>query len=172
MGAINRGGTSLVGSAGGRRSAPKVTQNPSLPRVVGSPVKGRGPTVAKSSSISVPPPTRPLTILKGCIVYVDLISGFGDDSAKSFITDMLKDLGTRVLGSVGRTLTHIVYKNGLGGTLSRYRRLPDPKPLVVGIEWVIQSAKKGTHEDETPYIIDANDMNTTAMKVFCFVPAH
>ncbi|KAJ7863675.1 hypothetical protein B0H13DRAFT_1093058 [Mycena leptocephala] len=77
---------------------------------------------------------------------------------------MLKDLGARVLGSVGRTLTHIVYKNGLGATLSRYRRLPDPKPLVVGIEWVIQSAKKGTHEDETPYIIDANDMNTTAMK--------
>ncbi|KAJ7927349.1 hypothetical protein B0H13DRAFT_2312554 [Mycena leptocephala] len=99
-----------------------------------------------------------------CIVYVDVISEFGDDSAKLFIVDMLKNLGAKVLGSVGHTLTHIVYKNGLGRTLRGYRRLPGPKPLVVGMEWVIQSAKKGTHENETPYIIDTNDMNTATMK--------
>jgi hypothetical protein len=43
-----------------------------------------------------PTPIQPLTTLKGCVVYVDIISEFGDDSAKSFITDMLKNLGARV----------------------------------------------------------------------------
>jgi hypothetical protein len=43
-----------------------------------------------------PTPIQPLTILKGCIVFVDIISEVGDDSARSFITDMLKNLGARV----------------------------------------------------------------------------
>ncbi|KAJ7928476.1 hypothetical protein B0H13DRAFT_1597352 [Mycena leptocephala] len=111
-----------------------------------------------------PTPVQPLTILKGCIVFVDIISEVGDDSARSFITDMLKNLGARVLGSVGATCTHIVYKNGLRSTYNRYKALPDPKPHVVGMEWVVQSAEKRNHEDETPYLIDMDDMNTTAIK--------
>jgi hypothetical protein len=85
------------------------------------------------------PTIQPLTILKGCIVFVDIISDIGDDSARSFITDMLKSLGARVsflfhahcylcaerffqvLGSVGQTCTHIVYKNGLRSTYNRYK---------------------------------------------------
>ncbi|KAJ7188632.1 hypothetical protein C8R46DRAFT_878252, partial [Mycena filopes] len=110
-------------------------------------------------------PIQPLTILKGCIVFVDIISELGDDAARSFITDMLKNLGARVLGSVGQTCTHIVYKNGLRSTYTRYKALPDPKPHVVGMEWVVQSAEKRIHEDEAPYLIDMDDMNTTAMKV-------
>ncbi|KAJ7782763.1 hypothetical protein B0H16DRAFT_466655 [Mycena metata] len=109
-------------------------------------------------------PIQPLTILKGCIVFVDIISELGDDSARSFITDMLKNLGARVLGSVGQTCTHIVYKNGLRSTYTRYKALADPKPHVVGMEWVVQSAEKRIHEDETPYLIDMDDMNTTAIK--------
>ncbi|KAJ7039093.1 hypothetical protein C8F04DRAFT_1033774 [Mycena alexandri] len=109
-------------------------------------------------------PVQPLTILKGCIVFVDIISELGDDSARSFITDMLKNLGARVLGSVGQTCTHIVYKNGLRSTYTRYKALADPKPHVVGMEWVVQSAEKRIHEDETPYLIDMDDMNTTAIK--------
>ncbi|KAJ7076858.1 hypothetical protein B0H15DRAFT_790117 [Mycena belliarum] len=109
-------------------------------------------------------PIQPLTILKGCIVFVDIISDIGDDSARSFITEMLKNLGARVLGSVGQTCTHIVYKNGLRSTYNRYKALSEPKPLVVGMEWVVQSAEKRNHEDETPYLIDMDDMNTTATK--------
>ncbi|KAJ7668529.1 hypothetical protein DFH06DRAFT_982759 [Mycena polygramma] len=109
-------------------------------------------------------PIQPLTVLKGCIVFVDIISDIGDDSARSFITDMLKNLGARVLGSVGQTCTHIVYKNGLRSTYNRYKALPDPKPHVVGMEWVVQSAEKRAHEDEAPYLIDMDDMNTTAAK--------
>ena len=33
------------------------------------------------------------------------------------------------------------------------------------MEWVVQSAEKRNHEDETPYLIDMDDMNTTATKV-------
>ncbi|KAK7057512.1 BRCT domain-containing protein [Favolaschia claudopus] len=116
-------------------------------------------------SVSEPTPTiQPLTVLKGCIVFVDIISDVGDHSARSFITDMLKNLGARVLGSVGQTCTHIVYKNGLRSTYNRYKALADPKPHVVGMEWVVQSAEKRSHEDETPYLIDMDDMNTTAIK--------
>ncbi|KAJ7938866.1 hypothetical protein B0H13DRAFT_1560971, partial [Mycena leptocephala] len=105
-------------------------------------------------------------ILKGCVVYVDVISASGDASVKAFITEKLQDMGARVLNCVGHTLTHIVYKNGLGRTLNLYRRLPNPKPLVVGMEWVVQSEKIGTHVDETSYLIEMDDMNTTGTKVF------
>lgn len=33
------------------------------------------------------------------------------------------------------------------------------------MEWVVKSAEKRNHEDETPYLIDMDDMNTTAIKV-------
>ncbi|KAJ7502917.1 hypothetical protein B0H11DRAFT_1711639 [Mycena galericulata] len=110
-------------------------------------------------------PIQPLTVLKGCVVVVDIISEGRDHSAKFVITEMLKNLGARVLASVGQTCTHIVYKNGGRGTLNRYKALPDPKPHVVGMEWVVQSAEKRIHEDETPYLIDMDDMNTKATKV-------
>ncbi|KAJ7939738.1 hypothetical protein B0H13DRAFT_662583 [Mycena leptocephala] len=126
--------------------------------------------MAKTSSNSVAAftgtshSTRPSTILQGCVVYVDVISDSGDDSAKSFIADMLRDMGAKVLSRVGHTLTHIVYKNGLGRTWAHYQGLPDPKPLVVGMEWVFQSAEKCTHVDETLYLIELDDMNTTTKK--------
>ncbi|KAJ7879862.1 hypothetical protein B0H13DRAFT_1457707, partial [Mycena leptocephala] len=94
-----------------------------------------------------------------CPFYVDIVSESSDDSAKSLITDMLKNLGARVLGSVGQTLTHIVYKNGTPRTFNRYRVLPEPKPLVVGMEWVVRSAENRIHEEETPYLIHTDDMN-------------
>ncbi|KAJ7840651.1 hypothetical protein B0H13DRAFT_1556805, partial [Mycena leptocephala] len=72
----------------------------------------------------------------------------------------------QVLNSVRHTLIHIFYKNGLRRTLNQYRGLPDSKPLVVGMEWVIQSAEKRTHIDETPYLIEMDDMKTASRKVF------
>ncbi|KAJ7845552.1 hypothetical protein B0H14DRAFT_2774274 [Mycena olivaceomarginata] len=70
--------------------------------------------------------------------------GIWDDSAKLLIMDMLKQLGARVLGSVGQTLTHIVYKNGRPGTVAHYQ----PAPMRV----------------ETPYLIHIDDMTNTAVK--------
>ncbi|KAJ7730212.1 hypothetical protein B0H14DRAFT_2409633, partial [Mycena olivaceomarginata] len=91
------------------------------------------------------------------------------DSAKSLITDMLKNLGARVLSSVGQTLTHIVYKNGTPRTFNRYRALPEPKPLVVGMEWVVRSTENRTHEEEIAYLVDMDNMNTTTIKVLVFL---
>ncbi|KAJ7818918.1 hypothetical protein B0H14DRAFT_2837998 [Mycena olivaceomarginata] len=105
----------------------------------------------------------PLSILTGCTVYVDIVSESGD-SAKLLIMDMLKQLGARVLGSVGQTLTHIVYKNGRPGTVAHYQALPEPKPAVVGMEWVVRSAETGAHAVETPYLIHIDDMTNTAVK--------
>ncbi|KAJ7867340.1 hypothetical protein B0H14DRAFT_3441790 [Mycena olivaceomarginata] len=108
----------------------------------------------------------PLSILTGCTVYVDIVSESGDDSAKLLITDMLKQLGARVLGSVEQTLTHIVYKNGRPGTVAHYQALPEPKPAVVGMEWVVRSAETGAHAVETPYLIHIDDMTNTAVKTY------
>ncbi|KAJ7129028.1 hypothetical protein C8R43DRAFT_1134308 [Mycena crocata] len=127
-------------------------------------------SVDEDTPVSVTTPVQPLTVLKGCIVFVDVISGLGDNSASSFITEMLKNLGARVLGSVGNTCTHIVYKNGVRSTYTRYKALADPKPHVVGMEWVIQSAEKRIHEDETPYLIDMDDMNTTTKRRKSMLP--
>ncbi|KAJ7934815.1 hypothetical protein B0H13DRAFT_2481272 [Mycena leptocephala] len=145
---------------------------PPLSKVTGS--RSLGPDrIAKRSSSRVEAFTGtkvssrrilPSAILKGCVVYVDVISASGDASVKAFITEKLQDMGARVLNCVGHTLTYIVYKNGLGRTLNLYRRLPNPKPLVVGMEWVVQSEKIGTHVDETSYLIEIDDMNTTGTK--------
>ncbi|KAJ7809667.1 hypothetical protein B0H13DRAFT_2385114 [Mycena leptocephala] len=150
----------------------RCTKPPPLSKVTGS--RSLGPDrIAKRSSSRVEAFTGtkvssrripPSAILKGCVVYVDVISASGDASVKAFITEKLQDMGARVLNCVGHTLTHIVYKNGLGRTLNLYRRLPNPKPLVVGMEWVVQSEKIGTHVDETSYLIEIDDMNTTGTK--------
>ncbi|KAF7315215.1 BRCT domain-containing protein [Mycena indigotica] len=106
----------------------------------------------------------PLTVLKGCVIFVDVISEMGDDSLRSLYSDTLKTLGARIQGSVGQTCTHIVYKNGLRSTYSKYKALSEPRPFLVGMEWVVKCAETKTRQDETPYLIDLDDMNTTAPK--------
>lgn len=39
-------------------------------------------------------------------------------------------------------MTHIVYKSGMLSTLTHFRALPDPKPIVVGIGWVVECVEK------------------------------
>ena len=34
------------------------------------------------------------------------------------------------------------------------RLFEDPKPLVVGIQWVVECAEKHARVDETPYLVD------------------
>ncbi|KAJ7072597.1 hypothetical protein C8F01DRAFT_1104497 [Mycena amicta] len=124
--------------------------------------------VADTSADEEPAPVTStpaqLTVLKGCVVFVDVISEQGDDSLRSLYADTLKTLGARVLGSVGQTCTHIVYKNGLRSTYTKYKALAEPRPHLVGMEWVVKCAEAHTRQDETPYLIDLDDMNTTAPK--------
>ncbi|KAH9917562.1 uncharacterized protein B0H18DRAFT_1034247 [Fomitopsis serialis] len=65
----------------------------------------------------------------------------------------------KVLTRVGQTCTHVVFKNGLLSTLTRYRLLKDPRPLVVGIAWVVECAEQCTRVDESRFLISLDGVN-------------
>jgi len=96
-------------------------------------------------------------ILKGCAIFVDVRTEQGDDAGSLFV-DMLKGLGAKIMGRLGQTCTHIVYKNGLSNTLTRYRML-NPKPVVVGIAWVVECVEKRAKVDEERFKIDVDVIN-------------
>ncbi|KAH7908404.1 hypothetical protein BJ138DRAFT_1137138 [Hygrophoropsis aurantiaca] len=99
-----------------------------------------------------------LKLLKNCTIFVDVRTDDGDDAGSLFV-DMLRGLGARILGRVGQSCTHIVFKNGLMSTLTRYRLLNDPKPLVVGIAWVVECVEQRTRVDEDKFKIDLDLVN-------------
>ena len=95
----------------------------------------------------------------------------------------------QVLSRVGQTCTHIVYKNGLASTLTKYkyvsltlsrlsvclcedlpavyRLLDEPRPKVVGIGWVVECAEKRARVDESRFQVDLEGINVAgALKVF------
>ncbi|KAF8806490.1 hypothetical protein BYT27DRAFT_7191045 [Phlegmacium glaucopus] len=103
------------------------------------------------------PAPETLKILNDCTIFVDVRTDDGDEAGSLFI-DMLGGVGARVLSRVGQTCTHIVFKNGLMSTLTRYRMLRDPKPLVVGIAWVVECVEQRKRVDETKFLVDVEDM--------------
>ncbi|EJD08435.1 uncharacterized protein FOMMEDRAFT_74597 [Fomitiporia mediterranea MF3/22] len=107
-----------------------------------------------------------LDVLAQCTVFVDVRTDEGDDAGALFV-DMLRGLGAKVLTRVGQTCTHIVYKNGLASTLTKYRLLDEPRPHVVGIGWVVECAEKRARVDETRFKVDIENINVAgALKVF------
>jgi len=54
-------------------------------------------------------------------------------------------------------LTHIVYKSGLPSTLTKFRALPEPKPAVVGIGWVVECVEKREKVEVTRYLISLEE---------------
>ncbi|KAI0318532.1 hypothetical protein OF83DRAFT_1022245, partial [Amylostereum chailletii] len=103
-----------------------------------------------------------LKVLKQCTVFVDVRTDDGDDAGGLFV-DMLRGLGAKVLGRVGQTCTHIVFKNGLVSTLTRYRLSPEPKPLVVGIAWVVECVEQRSHVDEARFAVDLEGVNVAGV---------
>ncbi|KAF5380535.1 hypothetical protein D9615_004724 [Tricholomella constricta] len=97
--------------------------------------------------------TEALKVLKDCVIFVDVRTDDGDEAGSLFV-EMLEGVGARILTRVGQTCTHIVFKNGLMSTLTRYRLLRDPKPLVVGIAWVVECVEQRKQVDETKFLID------------------
>ncbi|KIP11273.1 hypothetical protein PHLGIDRAFT_18033 [Phlebiopsis gigantea 11061_1 CR5-6] len=77
---------------------------------------------------------------------------------------MLQGMGAKIQNRAGQHCTHIVYKNGLVSTTNRYRALNDPKPLVVGIAWVVECAEKKARVDETKYLINLDHENVAGTK--------
>ncbi|KAF8633427.1 hypothetical protein AX17_004598 [Amanita inopinata Kibby_2008] len=103
-----------------------------------------------------------LKFMKDCVVFVDVRTDDGDDAGSLFV-EMLEGTGAKILTRVGQTCTHIIFKNGLLSTISRYRLLRDPKPLVVGIAWVVECVEQRKHVDETNFLIDIADMNVAGV---------
>ncbi|KZV75949.1 hypothetical protein PENSPDRAFT_554016, partial [Peniophora sp. CONT] len=92
-------------------------------------------------------------VLKHCSVYVDVRGPEGDDQGAWFV-DTLKLLGARVQARLGSACTHIVFRGGGAGTLQRYTTLPDPRPAVVGVGWVVGCAEQVKALETGPYAVD------------------
>ncbi|KAH9946435.1 hypothetical protein B0H21DRAFT_883686 [Amylocystis lapponica] len=103
-------------------------------------------------------PSASMAVLKECTIFVDVRTDDGDNAGALFV-DMLKGMGARILSRVGQTCTHIVFKNGLMSTLTRYRLLNEPRPLVVGIAWVVECAEQRARVDETRFRINLDGTN-------------
>ncbi|KAG2055689.1 hypothetical protein BDR06DRAFT_933823 [Suillus hirtellus] len=114
-----------------------------------------------------------LKVLKKCAIFVDVRTDDGDDAGSLFV-DMLRGLGARILARVGQSCTHIVYKNGSASTLTRYRLLNDPKPLVVGIAWVVECVEQRSRVDEAKFKVDLEMVNVagTSKKRRSMLPRH
>lgn len=99
-----------------------------------------------------------LKILQDCVIFVDVRTDDGDEAGSLFM-EMLEVVGAKILTRVGQTCTHIIYKNGLVSTLTRYRSLRDPKPLVVGIAWVVECVEQRRRVDEAKFIVNLDGVN-------------
>ncbi|OBZ69765.1 hypothetical protein A0H81_10562 [Grifola frondosa] len=118
----------------------------------------RRPAGLKDGDMNTSPAGGALAVLLACTIFVDVRTDEGDDAGALFV-DMLKGMGARITSRVGQRCTHIVYKNGLMSTLTRYRLLNEPKPHVVGIAWVVECVEQRARVDEARFIIDLAGMN-------------
>ncbi|KAI0692825.1 hypothetical protein BC835DRAFT_1222916, partial [Cytidiella melzeri] len=109
---------------------------------------------------------KTLKILRHCNVFVDVRTDDGDDAGSLFV-EMLKGLGARILGRVGPSCTHIVYKNGLMSTLTRYRMQDNPKPVVVGIGWVVECVEQRAKVEEASFLIDIEGASIAGSNKVC-----
>ena len=159
-----------------KRIAKAVSEKPKLPSPVATSSKKEQPTKAAAEM---------LKLLKDCKIFVDVKTDGGDEAGTVFV-DMLETLGAKVRNSfvyfrakrltlvrkvltrVGTTCTHIVFKNGQTSTVTKYR-IMDPKPLVVGIAWVVECAEKRVHAVETPFLVNLDNVNVAGgHKVSCY----
>ncbi|KAH9042460.1 hypothetical protein EDB85DRAFT_1856341 [Lactarius pseudohatsudake] len=112
------------------------------------------------TTAGAPSATKPssLKVLKSCTIFVDVRTDDGDDAGGLFV-DMLRGLGAKIIGRAGQSCTHIVYKNGLMSTLTKYRLMREPKPLVVGISWVVECTEQRRRVEENDFIVDLEGLN-------------
>ncbi|CEH14260.1 MICROCEPHALIN [Ceraceosorus bombacis] len=95
--------------------------------------------------------------LRGLHVVVDVRDQDGDDASGSWI-EMLRGAGAKVTSRVpsmsSRSPSHIVYKSGRPATLHYFRACDDPKPLLVGVNWVLKCLQEARRVDEEPYLVE------------------
>lgn len=93
--------------------------------------------------------------LRGLAILVDVRAQDGEDASITWV-DMLRNVGAKVYVRpvAEREYTHIVYKSGKPATLHAFRSHKDPKPFVVGVQWVLKCVQQGAKVDEEPYLIE------------------
>ncbi|KAG8957732.1 hypothetical protein FRC03_009853 [Tulasnella sp. 419] len=148
-------GSSLSGRMGSKPSRPS-SSTKELEEETPTDTKGKGKEV---DSVSVPeveeePPES--ECLKDCVIFVDVRTDDGEDASFMFI-QMLKKLSARIINRPGTTATHIVWKSGLQSTLTKYSSMQDPKPLMVGIGWVVQCVERKQRVVESKYLVDLKE---------------
>lgn len=152
----------VLGSGGKRSSARQAAKaalntearSPSTSAGPSGSVKKAGPGKDKASTKK----TESLGVLKDCRIFVDVRTDDGEEAGSLFV-EMLESLGAKVQSRVGQACTHVIFKNGLMSTTTRYRLLRDPKPSVVGIAWVVECVEQRCRVEEAPFLIDINEMS-------------
>lgn len=106
-------------------------------------------------------------------VFVDVRDQDGEDASSGWI-EKLKSVGARVYSKLPSStssssdhqgkvvqgkLTHIVYKNGRPSTLHYLRSMTSnasgpPPPIVVGVNWILESLQQGTKIDERDFLVE------------------
>ncbi|GLB37780.1 putative BRCA1 C Terminus (BRCT) domain [Lyophyllum shimeji] len=153
--------TSSGGEASEQRSPPTGSMTMNLRNASSATNGGAGGSkIATATTAAKSHVPEALKILKDCVIYVDVRTDDGDEAGSLFV-EMLEGVGARILTRVGQTCTHIVFKNSLMSTITRYRLLRDPKPLVVGIAWVVECIEQMKQVDETKFLVDLDGMNVS-----------
>ncbi|KAF9526645.1 hypothetical protein CPB83DRAFT_857564 [Crepidotus variabilis] len=149
---------SQAGPSGTRSSSRIATKNAQVK--VASPDAPISADRKSTDSTAAPAPLKQetLKILNDCKIFVDVKTDDGDEAGSLFV-EMLEGIGAKIMTRAGQTCTHIVYKNGLMSTVTRYKLLRDPKPLVVAIGWVVECVEQRKHVDEANFIIDLDEIN-------------
>ncbi|KAI0799962.1 hypothetical protein C8Q74DRAFT_1191408 [Fomes fomentarius] len=107
------------------------------------------------------PAVGALAVLRDCRIFVDVRTDEGDDAGGLFV-DMLRGMGAKIANRVGSRCTHVVFKNGLMSTISRYKSM-DPKPHVVGIAWVVECVEQRIKVDESRFTVNLQHMNVAGV---------
>jgi hypothetical protein len=155
-----------------RRTARLRSHSASQPNLYTPPDGGEGSgdqsqleSMSRSKSFSqhtLPAVSTPASaVLKDCTVFVDVRTEDGDNAGDLFI-GMLKDMGAKVLGTAGRTCTHIIFKDGLISTVKSYRSFKENPPHIVGVGWVAQCAQEQARVDESKFFVDTSEINIAA----------
>ncbi|KAH8087876.1 hypothetical protein BXZ70DRAFT_955488 [Cristinia sonorae] len=150
-----RSSSSTYPSGQGMRTAPGALGKAGISDTNGT---ANGAHVSKTKTGAGASTSGSLKVLKDCTIFVDVRTDDGDDAGALFV-DMLRGMGAKMLTRVGQSCTHIVYKNGLTSTLTRYRLLHEPRPLVVGIAWVVECVEQRVKVEETKFLVDLEHVN-------------
>ncbi|KAF9075644.1 hypothetical protein BDP27DRAFT_1151973, partial [Rhodocollybia butyracea] len=92
--------------------------------------------------------------LEGCTVFVDVWTSDGQDTS-SLYADIAKNMGARIVKSVGPQCTHIVFMSGREKTVEQYFALDEARrPKAVGAAWVRDCKTAEKRLAEEGYAVD------------------